>query len=101
MQQRTTTRMLNWGSLLSALQMGDVVDLDPAAFAALEGVKFWTVVTLRYVPHPTHVHIDKALEWIAKLRPERVILTWTVTNWPSGYLMSSGSECRFRQDSDY
>jgi phosphoribosyl 1,2-cyclic phosphate phosphodiesterase len=53
----------------------DVVDLDPAAFAALEGVKVWIVDALRYLPHPTHAHVDKALEWIAKLRPERAILT--------------------------
>jgi phosphoribosyl 1,2-cyclic phosphate phosphodiesterase len=53
----------------------DVVDLDPAAFAALAGVKVWIVDALRYIPHPTHAHLDKALEWIAQVRPERAILT--------------------------
>ena len=53
----------------------DVVDLDPAAFRALEGVKVWIVDALRYLPHPTHAHVDKALDWIAQVRPERAILT--------------------------
>ena len=53
----------------------DVVDLDPAAFAALAGVKVWIVDALRYIPHPTHAHLDKALEWIAQVQPQRAILT--------------------------
>ena len=53
----------------------DVVDLDPAAFAALEGVKVWIVDALRYTPHPTHAHVDKALDWIAQVKPQRAILT--------------------------
>lgn len=53
----------------------DVVGLSPAAFAALEGVKVWIVDALRYLPHPTHAHLDLALEWIAKVKPERAILT--------------------------
>jgi phosphoribosyl 1,2-cyclic phosphate phosphodiesterase len=53
----------------------DVVDLDAAAFRALAGVKVWIVDALRYTPHPTHAHLDKALEWIAEIKPERAILT--------------------------
>ena len=26
-------------------------------------------------PHPTHAHLDRALEWIARARPKRAILT--------------------------
>ena len=53
----------------------DVVGLDDAALAALEGVEVWIVDALRYKPHPTHAHVDLTLSWIAKLKPRRAILT--------------------------
>ena len=53
----------------------DVVNLDEAAFAALEGLEVWIVDALRYRPHPTHAHLERALEWIARLKPWRAILT--------------------------
>jgi len=53
----------------------DVKRLDDAAFAALEGVEVWIVDCLRENPHPTHAHLDLALEWIARVKPKRAILT--------------------------
>lgn len=53
----------------------DVVGLPEAAFAALAGVDVWIVDALRYTPHPTHAHVDKALAWIERVRPKRAILT--------------------------
>ena len=53
----------------------DVFELDDAAFAALEGVECWIVDALRYRPHPTHAHVDKALSWIRRVKPKRAILT--------------------------
>lgn len=53
----------------------DVVNLDDAAFAALEGVEVWIVDAMRYRPHPTHAHLERTLGWIARLRPKRAILT--------------------------
>ena len=53
----------------------DVVDLPEPVFAALEGLDVWIVDALRYTPHPTHAHVNKALEWIARVRPKRAILT--------------------------
>ena len=53
----------------------DVVDLDDAAFAALEGLDVWIVDALRRRPHPTHAHLERALEWIARAKPRRAILT--------------------------
>ena len=53
----------------------DVVELDEAAFDALAGVKVWIVDCLRLEPHPTHAHLEKALEWIARVGPERAVLT--------------------------
>jgi phosphoribosyl 1,2-cyclic phosphate phosphodiesterase len=53
----------------------DVNGLDEAAFAALDGVECWIVDTLRYTPHPSHAHLALALEWIARVKPKRAILT--------------------------
>ncbi len=53
----------------------DVVDLPEAAFGALEGLDLWIVDALRYTPHPTHAHVDKALAWIERVRPRRALLT--------------------------
>ncbi len=53
----------------------DVVGLPEPSFAVLEGVRVWIVDALQYRPHATHAHLDLALEWIARVRPERAILT--------------------------
>ncbi|HVV27383.1 MAG TPA: MBL fold metallo-hydrolase [Rhizomicrobium sp.] len=53
----------------------DVDVLDDAAFAALEGVECWIVDALRRAPHPSHAHLARTLEWIARVRPKRAILT--------------------------
>jgi len=53
----------------------DVVSLGEAAFKALAGVKAWVVDCLRFAPHETHSHFDKTLGWIARVKPERAILT--------------------------
>jgi len=53
----------------------DVDGLDDAAFVALEGVECWIVDALRYTPHPSHSHLARTLEWIARVKPKRAILT--------------------------
>lgn len=53
----------------------DVVGLDEAAFAALADLDVWIVDALRRRPHPTHAHLDLALEWIDRVKPRRAILT--------------------------
>ncbi len=53
----------------------DVVDLPEESFRALEGVQLWIIGTMVDRPHPTHCHVDKALDWIARVRPARAILT--------------------------
>ena len=53
----------------------DVDALDDAAVAALEGVDVWIVDALRYTPHPSHAHVARTLEWIARVKPRRAILT--------------------------
>lgn len=53
----------------------DVSDLDAAAFEALAGVQLWIVDALRWSPHPTHAHVDRTLEWIARAGVPRAVLT--------------------------
>jgi phosphoribosyl 1,2-cyclic phosphate phosphodiesterase len=53
----------------------DVVDLPESAFEQLQGLDIWIVDALRWTPHPTHAHVEKALGWIERVRPARAILT--------------------------
>jgi len=40
-----------------------------------QGIDVWVVDALRRRPHPSHPHLDQALDWIATVRPKRAILT--------------------------
>lgn len=53
----------------------DVVMLPEDSLLALEGVEVLIVDAMRYRPHPTHAHLDRALEWIDRLKPRRAFLT--------------------------
>lgn len=53
----------------------DVVDLPAESFALLDGVEAWVIGVLGDEPHPTHAHVGKALDWIARVRPKRAVLT--------------------------
>lgn len=53
----------------------DVSDLDEAAIEAVSGCRLWIVDALRWTPHPTHAHVDRALEWIRRADVERAVLT--------------------------
>lgn len=53
----------------------DAVRLDDSAYAALDGIDAWVVDCLGRKPHPTHAHLDRALEWIARVGPKRAWLT--------------------------
>lgn len=53
----------------------DVVGLPEESFRTLAGVKTWILDALQYHPHKTHAHLDLALEWLARVGPERGVLT--------------------------
>ncbi|GAB5438047.1 MBL fold metallo-hydrolase [Falsiruegeria mediterranea] len=53
----------------------DVAEIYDDAWAELEGLDCWILDALRRAPHPTHVHLDRALEWIEKMAPKRAVLT--------------------------
>lgn len=53
----------------------DVVAIPDAAWHHLEGLDVWVLDALRRKPHPTHAHLALSLEWIARARPARAIIT--------------------------
>jgi len=53
----------------------DVSDLDETALRAIAGCDLWIVDALRWTPHPTHSHVEKTLEWIARAEVGRAVLT--------------------------
>jgi phosphoribosyl 1,2-cyclic phosphate phosphodiesterase len=53
----------------------DFTGLPAMAFEYVSGVDIWVVDALRRRPHPTHPHLDQVLDWIARAKPKRAILT--------------------------
>jgi phosphoribosyl 1,2-cyclic phosphate phosphodiesterase len=53
----------------------DVLSLPDEAWTHLEGLDCWVLDALRRTPHPSHVHLSLALEWIARARPAHAVLT--------------------------
>jgi phosphoribosyl 1,2-cyclic phosphate phosphodiesterase len=53
----------------------DVAKMNDDAWPHLEGLECWILDALRRTPHPTHAHLDLALEWIARAQPKRAVLT--------------------------
>ncbi len=53
----------------------DVSAMDNAAWRAVENLDIWVLDALRRDPHPTHVHLEQSLEWIAKAKPKQAVLT--------------------------
>jgi phosphoribosyl 1,2-cyclic phosphate phosphodiesterase len=53
----------------------DVSAIPDAAWAALENLDCWIVDCLRRTPHPSHTHLARTLEWIARAAPKQAVLT--------------------------
>jgi phosphoribosyl 1,2-cyclic phosphate phosphodiesterase len=68
----------------------DVVHLDEAAFAALAGVDTWVVgCFLRHESHWTHANLPIVLDWVARLKPRRTVLTHMGTDMDWGWLAAN------------
>lgn len=53
----------------------DVSDIPDAAWEHLQNLDIWIVDALRRTPHPTHAHLARTLEWIARAAPKQAVLT--------------------------
>jgi len=73
-QQHGRTRSLGF-RFGDVAYSSDVNDLPPQSLQQLQGLRCWIVDALRYQPHPSHFHLDKALALIDELKPQRAVLT--------------------------
>ncbi len=63
---------LNGRSLVYSTDCSQLTDDMEALF---EGCDLWIVDALRERPHPSHAHLSLTLDWVARIRPGRTILT--------------------------
>jgi phosphoribosyl 1,2-cyclic phosphate phosphodiesterase len=53
----------------------DVAKIPDSALDELRELDCWIIDALRRKPHPTHLCLDEALEWIERMAPKRAVLT--------------------------
>ncbi len=53
----------------------DVSSIPGPAWNALKNLDCWVLDALRRTPHPTHAHLQQALDWIDRAAPTRAVLT--------------------------
>ncbi|MBU3030163.1 MBL fold metallo-hydrolase [Paracoccus marinaquae] len=53
----------------------DVSEIPDAAWPLIEGAEVFVCDALRPEPHPSHAHMAQALEWLARARTARGVLT--------------------------
>ncbi|WP_323765494.1 MBL fold metallo-hydrolase [Marinovum sp.] len=53
----------------------DVAEIPDPVWPLLDGLDIWVVDALRRKPHPTHSHLERTLDWIARAAPRRAVLT--------------------------
>lgn len=53
----------------------DIKALPAESLDAMSGLDVWIVDALRRTPHPSHMNLDEALQWIDRIKPKRAILT--------------------------
>jgi len=53
----------------------DVSEIPETTWPLLQGLDIWVLDALRRKPHPSHVHLERSLEWITRAAPKRAVLT--------------------------
>jgi phosphoribosyl 1,2-cyclic phosphate phosphodiesterase len=53
----------------------DLNGIPDESLSFLQGLDLWIVDALRYTPHPSHFSVVETLDWIARLKPKRAIIT--------------------------
>ena len=59
----------------SLVYLPDVIEIYDKAWTALKNLDIWILDALRRTPHPTHAHLDLALQWIEQAAPKQAVLT--------------------------
>ena len=71
----------------------DLVRLPEKSLARLHGLDTWVVACFQRGPHKVHAKLEEVLDWVARLRPRRTVLThmgpdldygWLKTHLPAG-----------------
>lgn len=63
-----------FGSCVYSTDVKELTD-DVLTRLTAANLDVWIIGTFRWENHWTHAHVDLALEWIARVKPKRVILT--------------------------
>ena len=53
----------------------DLSDLPEESVECIKGVDILVLDALRYTPHPSHAHLEQALEWVERIAPQKAYLT--------------------------
>jgi phosphoribosyl 1,2-cyclic phosphate phosphodiesterase len=53
----------------------DIDGVPEASLRHLENLDLWIVDALRRTPHPSHWSLPQTLEWIARIKPKRAVIT--------------------------
>lgn len=53
----------------------DIDGVPDVSLRHLEGLDLWVVDALRRTPHPSHWCLPQTLDWIARLKPKRAVIT--------------------------
>ncbi|PVA09173.1 phosphoribosyl 1,2-cyclic phosphodiesterase [Pelagivirga sediminicola] len=53
----------------------DVADMDERCWDVVQGLDIWILDALRRTPHPTHIHLARSLEWLARAAPRLGVIT--------------------------
>ncbi len=69
-------RGVSWGfRFADCAYLTDHSDIPAATVERLGGLDALFLDSLRHKPHPTHTTVDRAVEWVAQLKPKRAFLT--------------------------
>lgn len=69
-------RIMSLGFRIGGLAYSsDLHDLPEASLPHLADLDVWIIDALRYKPHPSHLTVEQALEWIERIAPKRAVLT--------------------------
>ena len=66
----------------------DVKEFSDSSFEILKGIKLWIIDCVGFQEHPTHAHLDLTLDWIARVNPERAVLTHMSHQFDYGKLLA-------------